>query len=125
MDQLTWKFPMITLSDQDKFIIECIIEHIVSNPTKEQTNKKLMTAFIEHLMNMTYPPRTPQAVVSLCKLTKTATFPFEDRLTHERNFLCVKCRTFHSQQQVQAIKEYLDENASQSPRNLNKKNGDG
>lgn len=106
---------MITLSERDKFIAECIVDFIAANPTKERTNKKLVIALCEHLVNMTYPPRESHGQFNLCRNTKVLVFPFFDRETNQRIFLCTKCRTFHSQQQTIAILETLnDESPSNS-----------
>lgn len=106
---------MITLSEQDKFIIEQIVDFIAHNPTKEQTNKKLIVAFCEHIMNLTYPSVEPQGQINVCRITRTLTFPFQDRQTKERVFLCLKCRSLHSPQQTQVIKEILDDESPSNP----------
>ena len=105
---------MISLSDADKFIIECIVDFIARNPTKEQTNKKLFIAFCEHLVNMT-SRLDYKMEPTLCNLTKGYVYPFTDRLTKTTIFLCLRCKAIHSFQQVRSLKETMDNEDSSKP----------
>lgn len=111
---------MVTLSEHDKFLIGEIVDFIANNPTREATNKKLVIALCEHLVNMTYPPKESQGQFNLCRNTKVLVFPFTNRETSERTFLCTKCRTFHTQQQTKAILETLDDEDSSNSTGVGK-----
>lgn len=106
---------MVTLSEQDKVIVDAIVDFITKNPGRDTTSKKLIVSFCEHLMNMTYPLKEPTTQIPMCRLTKTLVFEFEERLTKEKTYLCTKCRMFHSQQQIQRIGEIVNGTGNENP----------